>query len=172
VRKTAMKESSKTSRKSSPSPPKYTLGFPSKTDKLGKTKGLQRVRVSGGRSKVSDVVTPKRHRDVRVRNPFSPETVNQCVEIILISSPIWTQAIGWLKGWMHFREAREIKINVQGNELVVKGYMRTPQLEKLFQEFQKQIQSAKTNHLKVTLPRGVKRAFPRELTTTKRRKQS
>jgi hypothetical protein len=71
---------------------------------------------------------------------------------------------------MRLRAAREIKIEVDDNELVVKGSMRTAQLEKLFREFQKQIRGSKTSHLKVTLPKGVKRSFPRELTDASSRR--
>jgi hypothetical protein len=106
----------------------------------------------------------------RVRNPCSPETIQQLVYAIVVSYPLWREAIGWLKAWMRFREAREIRIKVDGNELVVKGYMRANQLEKLFQKFQQQIRGARASHLKVTLPKGVKRTFPRELTSTQGRK--
>ena len=108
----------------------------------------------------------------RVRNPWAPETVQQLEYAIVVSYPVWREAIGWLKAWMRLREAREIKIAVGGNELVVKGHMRAAQLENLIQQFQKQVQESKTGRLKVTLPKGINYRFPRELTMTSRRKKS
>ena len=160
-------------------PPKFTLGLPSKivdsrtskAGKLRKAKGIQEVRVWGATSDLSDTVEPKNHRIKRVRNPWSPETIQQLVAVIVLSSPIWTEAIGWLKAWMKFRGQREFRIRVRGNELVVKGYMRTSELERIFKEFSRQLKGASRADIRVTLPKGVSRSFPRELTTKQGRKK-
>jgi hypothetical protein len=72
---------------------------------------------------------------------------------------------------MQLREAREIGIKVQGDELVAKGYMGTSKLERIFKEFRRQIKGASRDDIRVTLPKGVSRSFPRGMTTKQGRKK-
>jgi hypothetical protein len=73
-----------------------------------------------------------------------------------------------VKAWMQSRGAEEVTIEAQGKKLTIKGHMSPSRIEKILDEFAKRIDGSIHDDIKVSLPKGVKRSIPRELTTVRK----
>ncbi len=161
-----------------PKMPKFTLGLPDKAVPQGTSKtrrartkeGLVKVRVWGSGRDFSDA-NPRQKQPstpVRIRNPWRPDDIVQLLKFVALSYPVSKAFVDVVKAWIQSRGAEEITIEAQGRKLPIKGHMSQSRIEKILDDFAKRMDGSAPDDIKVSLPKGVKRSIPRELTTTRK----
>jgi len=161
-----------------PKMPKFTLDLPDKAVPQGTSKtrrartkeGLVKVRVWGSGRDFSDANTRQKQRStpVRIRNPWRPEDIVELLTFLALSYPVSKPFVDVVKAWMQSRGAEEVTIEAQGKKLTIRGHMSHSRIEKILDAFAKRIDGSIHDDIKVSLPKGVKRSIPRELTTTRK----
>ena len=169
-----MKKPSNTRTRKLPGTPAFTLGLPDKmvqsgtstTSDVGKHEGLVKVRVWNFSGDASGANPRQNQRSnlVRVRNPWRPDDIVQLLTFLLLY-PVSKRLVEIVKAWMQSRGAEEVTIEAQGKKLTIKGHMSLSRIQKILDEFAKRIHGSINDDIKVSLPKGVKRSIPRELTT-------
>jgi len=69
---------------------------------------------------------------------------------------------------MQSRGAEEVTIEAQGKKLTIKGHMSQLRIKKILDEFTQRIDGSLYEDIKVSIPKGVKRSIPKELTTMRK----
>lgn len=73
---------------------------------------------------------------------------------------------------MQSRGAEEVTIEAQGKKLTIKGHMSQLRIKKILDEFTQRIDGSLNEEIKVSIPKGVKRSIPKELTTMRKESKS
>ena len=128
---------------------------------------MKLVRVWGGNDDSTASPKSKNKRVRRVRNPWVPDDIVQLLKFLSLSYPVSKAFVEIVKAWMQSRGAEEVTIEAQGKKLTIKGHMSQSRIERILDEFAKRIDGSAHDDIKVSLPKGVKRSIPRELTQAK-----
>jgi hypothetical protein len=155
--------------KSSGPVPVFALGLPIKTIKSRmKSGGIKLVRVWGFNDDAPASLRSKNTRVRRIRNPWIPNDIVQLLTFLSLSYPVSKAFVEIVKAWMQSRGAEEVTIKAQGKKLTIKGHMSQLRIKKILDEFNQRIDGFVHEDIKVTIPKGVKRSIPKELTTVRK----